>query len=221
MIVDCISDLHGYFPDLPGGDLLIVAGDLTAADQEIQHLRFFEWLTQQRYNKTLFISGNHDAWMQKNRDYYDKGKVVYLCDSGTEFEGLRIWGSPWSLTFPGINPKCAAFTGTEAVLRKKYIHIPKDLDILITHTPPWGMLDLSSDGLHCGSKELLFAVLEKKPRYHIFGHIHEAHGVLKKVTDHLKKDFKPMTHINCSLVNENYKPWNSYQRIIIEKERKS
>jgi len=32
MIIDCISDLHGYTPSLSGGDVIIVAGDLTAKD---------------------------------------------------------------------------------------------------------------------------------------------------------------------------------------------
>jgi hypothetical protein len=32
VIIDCISDLHGNEPKLPGGDILIIAGDMTARD---------------------------------------------------------------------------------------------------------------------------------------------------------------------------------------------
>ena len=56
MIIDCISDLHGYYPELEGGDLLIVAGDLTARDDENEHeIEFAQWFLTQRYKYKIFI----------------------------------------------------------------------------------------------------------------------------------------------------------------------
>lgn len=60
MIIDIVSDLHGCKPALHGGDLLIVAGDLTKRDTQNQHLEFVQWLMEQNYRKKIWIAGNHD-----------------------------------------------------------------------------------------------------------------------------------------------------------------
>jgi Icc-related predicted phosphoesterase len=55
--------------------------------------------------------------------------------------------------------------------------IPNNTDILVTHGPPKGILDLSYDRddklEYCGDKELYNHVLRMMPKYHIFGHIHD------------------------------------------------
>jgi Icc-related predicted phosphoesterase len=222
MIIDCISDLHGYYPELEGGDLLIVAGDLTARDEPKQYLKYFKWISEQNYKKIVWISGNHDNCLDKyeilesivNSDDFPKERyaesIEYLCDSGTEFEGLRIWGSPWTLKFPGINPHCMAFTcDTEEELAEKWDKIPNDLDILVTHSPPFGILDKNVKGEHCGSVSLRNKTLDgnyfKKFRHHIFGHIHEMGSY--------RLDLGITKFINCSHVNEYYQPVNQPVRI--------
>lgn len=221
MIIDCISDLHGNFPKLEGGDLLIVAGDLTARDTEKQNEDFWRWVAYQDYKKMIVIAGNHDNYMKNHpNSLVDEGKTLeYLCDSGTEFclyphitevgktyerQKVKIWGSPWTKTFEGINPHCTAFTlENEEDLQKKWDLIPKDTDILITHSPPFGILDNSF-----GSTALRSTVEEIKPRLHVFGHIHEGSGqtVLKHVG--------PNTIcVNASYVDRRYRPVNKPIRI--------
>ena len=211
MIIDCISDLHGHYPKLEGGDLLIIAGDLTALDTKNQHLAFVSWISQQKYKKKIWIAGNHDNFLQGTNfiPIKDVG-LEYLCDSGTEFEGLKIYGSPWTLKFPGMNPHCMAFTcDTEEELDEKWKLIPDDIDILITHSPPYGILDKNIHGEHCGSISLRNKTLDgnyfKEFRHHIFGHIHEMGSVILDLT-HSK-------FINCSYVNERYQPINKPIRI--------
>ena len=99
MIIDCISDLHGYQPKLDGGDLLIVAGDLTARDLESQYRQFIYWLDQQDYKKKIIIAGNHDGELQQNPGLFKFTVFDYLCDSQSVFQDLKIWGSPWTPTF--------------------------------------------------------------------------------------------------------------------------
>ena len=164
----------------------------------------------------IFIAGNHDTQIEKNPFWVGSTKCVYLCDSGTEFEGLKIWGSPWTLTFPGINPHCAAFMLPEAELEAKFAMIPDDTDILVTHGPPKGMLDRSIAGIQCGSQSLTNKIHRLQLRVHVFGHIHEAYG---------KEDcFIPAYNyigmcdcrfINCSHVNERYKPVNKPVRVVL------
>src|SRR5690606_22101282 len=89
--------------------------------------------------------------------------IEYLCDSGTEFEGLKIWGSPWTKTFLNMNPHCKAFTcDTEEELAEKWDLIPANIDILITHSPPYSILDeinSTDDMIHVGSESLKNVVL--------------------------------------------------------------
>jgi Icc-related predicted phosphoesterase len=238
MIIDCIADLHGYYPELEGGDLLIVAGDCTARDEYSQWDDFFLWFRQRRYKKKILIGGNHDKVLLKmHKDYEEEGypEIVcdfmhfhdssYLCDSGTEFEGLKIWGSPWTLTFPEMNPHCKAFTvDTEEELSEKWALIPDDVDILITHGPPYGILDMVDDDQNCGnyhvgSKSLAYRVNkidddgDGKKRLLVFGHIHEGYGAVS--VSNVFHDKCTWKMVNCSHVNQHYEPVNKPIRIVL------
>lgn len=228
-IVDCIADTHGHFPELEGGDLLIVAGDLTTTDTEFEYRQIYRWLELQPYRHKIVIAGNHDNWIQKNASPSRINRSVldmsaeYLCDSGTEFEGLRIWGSPWALRFPGMNPHCMAFTvDTEEELAEKWALIPEDIDILVTHSPPHTILDHDENkdietkwGINrkcLGSSSLYDLHYERKIRakLHVYGHIHEGYG-------HISNDDEmPQTQfVNASHVNERYEPVNKPIRIVL------
>lgn len=208
MIVDCIADLHGVLPDLEGeGDLLIVAGDVLGEDSEIGYLRFYEWLVQQRYRKILFIAGNHDHWIMHNIKPFHKGKVEYLCDSGTVFEDYKIWGCPWSRRFCD-DEGCNAFTGTEAVLDLAFSIVPDDVDILITHTPAKDTLDGG-----WGSSALLGHLTYRfRPYLHVFGHTHEGYGMEETLAC---RDDKRMISVNASLMNQEFEPVNKPIRVIL------
>ncbi len=228
MIVDCIADLHGEYPILEGGDLLILAGDYTSQNKLFQWCDFFKWLKSQPYRQKVLIAGNHDGFFEsgfpKNeKEAYELKEVesfliekgnaekedfVYLCDSGSEFEGLKIWGSPWSLWFKGINPHCTAFSVSEFELFKHYSLIPSDVDILVTHSPPYGILDRCRNG-YVGSIDLRNRVLDSRQfpnlKLHVFGHIHECGGKIFET---------PLTKfVNASYLNEYYKPKNNIIRI--------
>lgn len=212
VIIDCISDLHGYYPELDGGDLLIIGGDLTKRDSILEYKQFFRWVKDQDYVKKIFIAGNHDNNLNKFFDNPEESKEMeYLMDSVTEFEGLKIWGSPWSLLFKGINPFCKAFTGTEAELARKFDQIPEDTDILITHSPPYGFLDICEGGHMCGCQWLHMLVMDvmRLPnlKLHIFGHIHEEGGKVE--------NGRGVKFVNASHVNERYRPKNKPVRVIL------
>lgn len=222
MIIDCIADLHGFYPKLDGGDLLIVAGDLTARDQENEYYWFNDWLCEQEYKKIVIISGNHDNFLQKRNDqsqFFTVGK--YLCDSATEFEGLKIWGSPWTKTFLGMNPHCKAFTvDTEEELAEKWALIPDDIDILVTHSPSYGMHDGRNSEQRLGSTSLLKkqvrTPLFNSLKLHVFGHIHEGYG--KYDIRELQRQLgDPLSciYVNASYVNERYAPVNKPVRVIL------
>ena len=248
MIVDCISDLHGHYPHLEGGDLLVIAGDLTSNDSIPAWKTFYDWLLPLKYKRKLYIGGNHDNFLTKALSSsvaddlgLDRGdpSMEYLCDSGTEFEyfwsdennircgkNFKIWGSPWTKSFKGQNPHCMAFTvDDEQELKEKFELIPEDTDILITHSPPNGILDQVTDrDLFCpsfqvplrkkrvGSTALCHLLYKKKlkPKLHVFGHIHEGYGHIPKMLDMPGVQF-----VNASYLNEIYEPVNKPIRIIL------
>lgn len=211
MIIDCISDLHGHYPKLEGGDLLIVAGDLTARDYSDEYDKFYEWIYHQKYKKKIVIAGNHDNFLQNIPSFFNVlGGCDYLCDSGTEFDGFKIWGSPWTQTFEGMNPHCMAFTvDTEDELTKKWELIPCDTDILITHSPPFGIKDKTVDGEFVGSETLAYYVggMKPPPKLWVWGHIHESYGRDMVVRG------ENCIMVNASHVNEHYEPVNKPIRI--------
>lgn len=210
--VTCISDLHGWQPVLEGGDLLIIAGDLTARDLAHEHDKFYEWLHKQEYRKKILIAGNHDNLLRG--EPFKKNNVgldfEYLFDSSTEFEGLKIYGTPWTFKFPGINPHCAAFTGDNKFLAEKFSMIPDDADILVTHSPAYGILDKNFEGINCGSTHIRAKLEKIKPKLHVCGHIHESHG-----KTYLKHCGPNTWCVNASIMNENYLPKNKPIRIDI------
>lgn len=229
MLVDCISDLHGYYPKLKGGDLLIVAGDLTARDTHVEYLKFLSWLHKQKYRHYIFIAGNHDNLIQKGKVLTESlANTTYLCDSGTEFEGFKIWGTPWTKTFPNINPHCKAFTvDTEEEIAIKFSLIPEDTNILITHSPVHGTLDkvkrYNSKGYwdpkkdiyeHVGSVSLAKHMNWDSNLYlHVCGHVHEGYGEVKG-----NNGIFNYHYVNCSIMNEIYEPINNPIRIEIGKD---
>src|ERR1044072_3664553 len=153
MIIDCISDLHGFYPDFLDennepieGDLLIIAGDLTRRDMEGEYWQFNNWLSSLNHRKKIIVPGNHDHYLYEDINKVDnpfkEAGGELLADSGIEFEGLKIWGSPWTKSFEGMNPKCMAYTvQNDRDLMNYFGIIPYDIDILVTHSPAFGVLD--------------------------------------------------------------------------------
>jgi predicted phosphohydrolase len=206
MLIDCISDLHGYSPELKGGDLLIIAGDLTARDTISEYDRFVLWLRELPYRCKVVIAGNHDGLIEKGKVMLNDHlrNIHYLCDSGMEFEGLRIWGSPYTPVFESWY----FMRNRGRDIRAHWDLIPNGIDILATHGPPMDILDETEDGIHAGCKDLRITVQERvKPHIHCFGHIHEKGGSVYELDG--------ITYANCSYVDERYRPVNSSIRLVL------
>lgn len=212
MIIDCISDMHGSYPKLEGGDLLIIAGDLTARDEHEQLIEFRDWLRLQNYKKKVVVSGNHDKRLETTKDlmmcHVYCHSADYLEDSGTQFEGLKIWGSPHTKVLARWHPQVKAFgCDTNEELKKYWDMIPEDIDILITHGPALGILDETELEDRCGCPYLYKQIQKIQPKLHICGHIHEGYGI-----DYLNKTLC----VNAAIMNVDYEPVNKPIRVIID-----
>jgi Icc-related predicted phosphoesterase len=175
MRIVCVSDTHGYhsLTDIPDGDILVHGGDLTRSGTLENVEEFNRWLGGLPHRHKVVIAGNHDFCFQE-RPSEARARLtnaIYLEDSSCEIEGLTFYGSPWTPIFYDW-----AFMLSDPDLAPKWALIPVGLDVLVTHGPPLGILDLANRGAHTGSSTLLQRVAEVRPRLHVFGHIHEAAG---------------------------------------------
>ena len=180
MKITLISDTHTQHDKLrlPGGDLLIFAGDfMSSGYSKTEVINFLGWLDEQPYDFIVFIAGNHDRWVENfNEDF--RGlltgykNIEYLQDEWIIIDGVKIYGTPWQ---PWFHNWAFNLQRGEA-LQKKWDMIPEDADILITHSPPFRILDKCEDGYRAGCENLLNRLNVVKPKINVFGHIHEACG---------------------------------------------
>lgn len=182
MQIVAISDTHGKHRDLKisDGDILIHAGDVTRGGTREQVIDFLEWFALQKHTYKIFIAGNHDfSFEQADTDEISRlipDGVIYLNDSSVVINGFKFWGSPITPWFNNW-----AFNRNRGAEIKNYWDlIPNDTAVLITHGPPFGILDETVYGKRTGCEELLLRVYQVKPKFHIFGHIHEEYGDFSK-----------------------------------------
>jgi Icc-related predicted phosphoesterase len=192
-----ISDTHERHADIvmPPGDVLVHAGDITMSGEESAVAEFDRWLGTLDYRHKVVIAGNHDFIFEHEPERARRliTNAIYLQDEAAKIEGRLFWGSPWqpwyfdwAFNLPRGEP-----------LATKWRLIPSNVDVLITHGPPEGIGDRTTRGEHVGCADLATAVLRCKPRLHVFGHIHEAYGVVR--TDHT-------IYVNACSLNRKYDP---------------
>lgn len=177
-----ISDTHDRHDGLalPPGDVLIHGGDFTSRGRVEEVVSFLRWFAGRPHPHKILIAGNHDWLFERDpalaRELLSEHapRVVYLEDSGASIQGLRFWGSPYQPEFFDWAFNLPRGPG----LAQRWALIPSDTDVLITHGPPLGVLDLCADGRRVGCEALAAELSSRlRPRLHVFGHIHEAYGV--------------------------------------------
>jgi Icc-related predicted phosphoesterase len=191
-----ISDTHQRHRRLsvPYGDVLIHAGDFTNRGEEAEVIEFDHWLMEQPHKHKLVIPGNHDRMFQSAPLAAIRliTAATLLNENGVVIEGKKFWGSPWTPFF-----RDWAFNYHAPDGPSRWAKIPDQLDVLITHGPPLGILDFIPDGrVYAGCPELRKRVIEVKPKLHVFGHIHESGGSI--VTN-------PTVFVNASMAGHNMK----------------
>jgi hypothetical protein len=222
--VTLISDTHTKHryldADLPGGDILIHAGDFMSSGYDFVEAReFFKWFDEiDNYNTKIFIAGNHDRIMENDPEWAKNAlaehkTIEYLQDSQLTVyydghngdmpeENVRIYGSPWQ---PWFYDWAFNLPRNGEELKAKWDAIPTNTDILITHGPAWGFLDdvEGRRGQHLGCELLAKRIETIRPKIHVCGHIHSGYGHY----------FDGYTHFfNAAVLNERYKyaqaPWH-------------
>lgn len=173
MRIVCISDTHNCYPDLPDGDMLIHAGDATVMGSIPEIEEFGEWFNSQPFKHKIFVAGNHD-WLYETAPSRANKIVQSLHDNSVEIEGLKIYGTSW-------NPRYHdwAFNVSRGPqMWEKLKDIPTDIDILVTHSPPYGIRDSTPRTYSLGCLDLFTKMKEMTQlKLHVFGHIHSGYGM--------------------------------------------
>ena len=224
MRIVCISDTHDLHHkmthQLPKGDVLIHAGDVSNIGEQPDVTRFIHWFMNiQGFDTKIFIAGNHDFAFDKINQPHHKGdfhwlsnlispenlaqdNVYYLEDSFMTIESpefskpIKFYGSPWQPEFHNW-----AFNlprgGDE--MFKKWNMISEDTDVLITHGPAENVRDFVPNGQIVGCGMLRHRIETIRPALHVCGHIHHAHGA-SLIND--------IMYVNASICTERYVPSN-------------
>lgn len=183
-----VSDTHTYHDllKIPSGiDMIIHSGDCSNPrdpyNNEPEVRDFIDWYKELPIKYKIYVAGNHDTSIEKKlvtkKDFEEAG-IIYLENESVTIEGIKIFGSPHTPNFGNW-----AFMKERTKLERFWrLAIDEDVDIVVTHGPPKGILDKSYDRNHymesCGDKSLLNRILEVQPAYCLFGHIHNCKDII-------------------------------------------
>lgn len=199
----CLADTHKSHGNVlvPNGDVLIFAGDMCGRGGGKSARKFITWFADKPHKHKVIVAGNHDRCFDSQERsllklFAIERNVTYLEHEATSINGVIFFGSPyqpefcdWAFNMPR-GPKLA----------KLWSQIPNDTEVLITHSPPYGILDEVMRGGNVGCQDLSERIKSlSKLKAHIFGHIHYAYGM--KIQNNV-------IYVNASICNEDYEPIN-------------
>lgn len=203
-----VSDTHGakFHTRLviPECDILIHSGDIGGRTTPYELTEFLEWFKEQPSKIKIWTPGNHDIcmdkeWLQKEWDndilkllakqaYEDSQEILtkyssikLLINKDYVYEGVKFYGSPYTPSFHRRNWVFNRDRGEE--IAKEWAKIPSDTNVLITHGPPYGVLDVipesfkefHSEDTRRGCEDLIKVIKNRlvNLKLHCFGHIHD------------------------------------------------
>lgn len=209
MKICIISDTHNQHKKLniTECDVLIHCGDATPFGEEHQLFKFFAWMSEQPAKHKVFVAGNHDFDVEHRTAFWKEHcsslGIILLQNEAATIAGLKMYGTADQPMFCDW-----AFNRNGTQLEMSYAQIPEGLDILITHCPPYGLLDMvhfanGDPKMRVGSMHLYTEVMRAAPKIHCFGHIHSDYGY---------KEFNGTKFYNAALCDEmnslSHEPWS-------------
>lgn len=180
------SDTHNKHKELtvPDNiDIAICAGDMGTYKDPYMNLKDLneglEWFESLDIDTKIYSPGNHDTALDYHLLHSSQYKWLDIVIHETiEVDGIKIFCSPYTPEFFNW-----AYNKNDKQLKELWEDIPNNTDILVTHGPPYMILDKCQYGYRAGCKSLAKKVKEIKPKIHVFGHIHEDGGKMEKIDE--------------------------------------
>lgn len=198
-------DKHWHIENIPKADILVHTGDITAGGDLLELESFNDWIGRLDFKHKIVIAGNHDFCFENNLEMSKKilTNCTYLQDQWAKVGDIKFYGTPWQ---PRFNDWAFNLARNGDELKSKWDKIPDDTNILLTHCPPFAVLDrVRSTSIPAGCELLSKRIAEINIDVHAFGHVHEGYGVVKR---------NGILNINSSIMTYEYEPSN--QPILIE-----
>lgn len=212
MKIVAISDTHNRQNKLviPECDILIHAGDWTSRGYRHEIRDFAKWLDKQvQCSEIVLIPGNHELEFENHLPAsleWFKEECPWahlLINESIAIDGIKIYGSPITPFF--CDWAWNKHRGDQ--IQPYWDAIPDDTNILITHGPPYGILDQTTyaDGTiredRLGCYQLMNRIKQLKDLdLHFFGHIHAPGGTQKHIDG--------VSYYNAAICDECYYPSN-------------
>lgn len=196
-----MSDIHGQFnkfnidemPDASEIDCVIVAGDLTnigvdyppaldayaaSASNEFLYCQKFMQRLKNKYRALAWIPGNHDWGFEARATEIPGMKIAPIRMTLIREPRLTIIGESLStaIDVPHL-AKMWAHTTADANVDLEAWRGKSYADIVVSHSPPFGILDVVPGNRHIGSRGLLKYIERHRPKLVIVGHVHECGGL--------------------------------------------
>lgn len=194
MKILALADTHGRhrsFSRLPEADVFLHAGDFTKYGSGAEE--FALWFHRLPYQLKLLTLGNHelkDSVAKYNLDHWHSlfGPMLLL-DRGARAKvgerDLVVFGVPHA---------------TETA------EIPAGIDIVLSHEPPYRVLDRTHGGANAGSERIAALVERSQPTAHVFGHVHAQGGGSSSIG--------PTMYINVATRAVLFEVQNGYVKIL-------
>ena len=199
-----ITDTHNFYNNMGYNsdvDIVVHTGD-AQCHNAVEFYKFIEWYKNYPVKNKIYVAGNHDIFVEKNeslcKEIFKDSNIIYLNKNSVTINGLKFYGDPMSPRFGTWS-----FMVDRSKMNKHWEYIPKDVDVLLTHTPPKGILDLTENydrSLEmCGCSALQKRIFKNNYpnlKLHAFGHIHCLSDDCEILTDDGWKDYKNIKFYN-------------------------
>ena len=205
MRVAHISDTHGDFPTILGKyDLIIHSGDFFPNSKALfSGKRKDEILFQENWLKSkleeiksftnnspfLFVLGNHDFINPDKMEIIlneNNIKSINLTNKRILFNDVSFYGFPYIPYMKGFWNYEKTYSDMEKEINKMVENFNENYtDVLVSHAPIYGVLDLTNYNENIGNSSMLNALQykikkEMLPQYFLCGHCHENYGLTIK-----------------------------------------